>query len=148
MATTGAAPPGPCKAWPVPDDRPPVDERVEVRIGKSPYAKFDKNDYSVPHTHVRRTLTVVATLEEVRILDGVDVVARHPRSFGKAARIENPEHIEELVNRHADLLFNRVSSRSQQNATIITTNRPFAEWGEAFQPMSRMSPGRCSERLR
>ncbi len=51
------------------------------------------------HTHARRTLTVVATLEEVRILDGVDVVARHPRSFDKAARIENPEHIEELVRR-------------------------------------------------
>ena len=35
-------------------------------------------------------------------------------------------------NRHADLLFNIVSNRSQQNSTIITTNRPFAEWGEAF----------------
>ena len=35
-------------------------------------------------------------------------------------------------NRHADLLFNIVSSRSQQRSTIITTNRPFAEWGEAF----------------
>ena len=35
-------------------------------------------------------------------------------------------------NRHADLLFNIVSSRSQRNATIVTTNRPFAEWGEAF----------------
>ena len=30
------------------------------------------------------------------------------------------------------MLFNIVSSRSQQNSTIITTNRPFAEWGEAF----------------
>ena len=35
-------------------------------------------------------------------------------------------------NRHADLLFNIVSSRSQQNSTIVTTNRPFAERGEAF----------------
>ena len=81
----------------LPDDRSPVDERVEVRIGKTPYARFDLNDYSVPHTHVRRTLTAVATLEEVRILDGVDVIASHPRSFDKAARIENPEHIEELI---------------------------------------------------
>ena len=81
----------------LPDDQPPVDERVEVRIGKTPYARFDLNDYSVPHTHVRRTLTVVATLEQVRILDGLDVIASHPRSFDKAARIENPEHIEGLV---------------------------------------------------
>jgi hypothetical protein len=35
-------------------------------------------------------------------------------------------------NRHADLLFNIVSSRSQRHSTMITTNRPFAEWGEAF----------------
>ena len=74
----------------LPDDRSPVDERVEVRIGKTPYARFDLNDYSVPHTHARRTLTVAATLQEVRILDGMEVIASHPRSFDKAARIENP----------------------------------------------------------
>ncbi len=100
----------------LPGDCPPVDERVEVRIGKSAYARFDKNDYSVPHTHVRRTLTVVATLEEVRILDGVDVVARHPRSFDKAARIENPEHIEELVRRKRHARSLRGQSRLLQAA--------------------------------
>ena len=35
-------------------------------------------------------------------------------------------------NRHADLLFNIVSGRSRKRSTIITTNRPFSEWGEAF----------------
>ena len=56
----------------LPGDRFPVDERVEVVIGKTPYARFDKNDYSVPHTHARRTLTVTATLDKVRILDGAE----------------------------------------------------------------------------
>ena len=100
----------------LPDDRFPADERVEVRIAKTPFARFDLNDYSVPHTHVRRTLTVVATLKEVRILDGIDVVARHPRSFDKAARIENPEHIAALVahKRHARHL--RGQSRLTQAA--------------------------------
>ena len=83
----------------LPGDPFPDHDRVEVAIGKTPYARFDLNDYSVPHTHVRRTLVVVATLDEVRILDGVDVIASHPRSFDKAARIENPEHIAELVRR-------------------------------------------------
>ena len=70
----------------------------------------------MPHTHVRRTLTVVATLQEVRILDGVDVIARHPRSFDKAARVENPEHIAALVThkRHARHL--RGQSRLAQAA--------------------------------
>ena len=87
----------------LPGDRFPTDERLEVTIGKTPYARFDKNDYSVPHTHVSRTLVVLATLDEVRILDGADVIATHPRSFDKAERVENPEHIDELARqkRHA-----------------------------------------------
>ena len=35
-------------------------------------------------------------------------------------------------NRHADLLFEVVSRRYQEKSTLITTNRPFAEWGEVF----------------
>ena len=81
----------------LPGDPFPAHDRVEVTIGKTPYTRFDLNDYSVPHTHVRRTLVVVATLDEVRILDGADVIARHPRSFDKDACIEIPGHIAELV---------------------------------------------------
>lgn len=35
-------------------------------------------------------------------------------------------------NRHADLLFNIVNRRYELKPTIITTNRPFAEWSEVF----------------
>ena len=35
-------------------------------------------------------------------------------------------------NRHADLLFELVSRRYEQNSTLVTTNRPFAEWREVF----------------
>jgi len=35
-------------------------------------------------------------------------------------------------NRHADLFFEVVSRRYQQKPTLITTNKPFAEWGELF----------------
>ena len=35
-------------------------------------------------------------------------------------------------NRHADLLFEIVSRRYQEKSTLITTNRPFSEWGEVF----------------
>ncbi len=75
----------------------PTDERVEVNIGKTPYARFERNDYSVPHTHVRRTLTVSASPHQVRILDGDEVIACHPRSYDKGQQIERPEHIEALV---------------------------------------------------
>jgi hypothetical protein len=59
--------------------------------------RFDLNDYSVPHTHVRRTLTLRATPERVRILDGIDVVADHRRSYGRRERVEEPAHIEALT---------------------------------------------------
>jgi len=35
-------------------------------------------------------------------------------------------------NRHADLLFEIINRRYEQVSTIVTTNRPFAEWGEVF----------------
>jgi len=67
----------------LPDNPFSTDERVTVSVGKTPYARYDMNDYSVPHTHTRRSLTVLASVERVRILDGVTVIADHQRHFGK-----------------------------------------------------------------
>jgi DNA replication protein DnaC len=35
-------------------------------------------------------------------------------------------------NRHADLLFEVVSRRYEHKSSLLTTNRPFAEWAEVF----------------
>jgi len=82
---------------PLPDDPFPAVERVEVKVGKQPYVRFDRNDYSVPHDRVRRGLTVWASPERVRVVDGEDIVAEHDRSFDKGQQIEDPAHIEALV---------------------------------------------------
>ena len=82
----------------LPSDSFPTDERVEVKVGKTPYVRFDRNDYSVPHTQTRKSLVVLADEHCVRILDGTEVLATHPRSYDKAAQIECPEHIESLTN--------------------------------------------------
>ena len=66
-----------------PDNPYPVVERVAVKVGKTPYVRFDQNDYSVPHTHVRHTLTVLADPDRPRIVEGQAIVASHPRSFDK-----------------------------------------------------------------
>ena len=81
----------------MPDDAFCVDERVEVRVGKTPYARFDKNDYSIPHDRARRQLTVFASPKLVRILDHEEVVATHSRCWDKGQQIENPAHVEALV---------------------------------------------------
>ena len=76
----------------------PSGERIEARAGKTPYVRFDLNDYSVPHTHVRRTLTVLADTARVRIVDGVTVLATHARSYDRGAQIEDPAHLQDLVD--------------------------------------------------
>ncbi len=75
----------------------PVHERLEVEVGKTPYVRFDLNDYSVPHKHVRRTLTVVATPDRVRVLDGQTELANHMRSYDSGQQIEVAAHIQALV---------------------------------------------------
>ena len=75
----------------------PSAQRIAVTAGKTPYVRFDGNDYSIPHSHVRRTLTVSATLESVRILDGTTILASHPRSFDRGQQIEVAAHLEDLV---------------------------------------------------
>jgi len=85
------------KLLPLPDEPFPADEVVSVEIGKTPYARFDLNDYSVPHTYVRRSLTVAASLDCVRVLDGNAVIAAHPRCWDRGKQIEDPAHIEPLI---------------------------------------------------
>jgi transposase len=82
----------------LPDNPFPTDERIQVSVGKTPYVRFDLNDYSIPHTHVRQLLTVSASLTQVRVLDGVEVIAEHTRSYGKGEQIEDPGHIQTLID--------------------------------------------------
>jgi transposase len=85
------------KLLPLPGTPFPAHERVEVEIGKTPYARFDLNDYSVPHDRTRRTLVVLADLESVRITDGTVVIASHPRCWDRGQQIEEPAHLSRLT---------------------------------------------------
>jgi transposase len=76
------------KLLPLPDEPFPVHERLDVEIGKTPYARFDLNDYSIPHDRTGRTLTVLAELDTVRILENNEVIATHPRSWDRGQQIE------------------------------------------------------------
>jgi len=80
----------------LPDDPFPAHDRVEVKVGKQPYARFDRNDYTVPHDRIRRVVTVLATPTAVRIVDGDEVVAEHSRSFDRGAQVEDPSHLAAL----------------------------------------------------
>jgi transposase len=74
-----------------------------ARSAKTPYIRFDRNDYSIPHTHVGVPLTLAASATRVRLLADNVVIASHPRSYDAGQQLEHAEHLEALVRekRHA-----------------------------------------------
>jgi transposase len=100
----------------LPDNPFPSEERIEVSSGKTPYVRFDLNDYSIPHPYVRRTLTLMASVERVRILHGDELIASHPRSFDRGAQIEDRAHIEALAAEKRSARTHRAQDRLQHAA--------------------------------
>lgn len=105
----------------LPDREFALGERLAVPVGKTPYVRFDLNDYSVPHTHVRRTLGVVADEQRVRVFDGVTELAAHPRSYDSGAQIEDPAHIQALIDRKRQAHAHRGADRLAHAAPSSTT---------------------------
>jgi transposase len=70
---------------------------VPARSEKSIYVRFDLNDYSIPPKAVGRALTLSVSETTVRILDGESEISRHRRSWDRHQRIEDPAHIEALL---------------------------------------------------
>lgn len=70
---------------------------VAVHTGKTIYVRFDLNYYSIPPEAVGRTLTLVASDTQVRLLDGPRVLATHRRSYDRNQMIVDPAHEEALL---------------------------------------------------
>ncbi len=102
----------------------PTEERVAVKAGKTPYVRFDRNDYSIPHDRVQRTLTVLATPTAVRIVEGAAVLAQHVRSYDQGAQIEDPTHLQALVDHkraaHPHRGTDRLAAAVPQSRELLT----------------------------
>ena len=106
-----------------------------VRSGKTPYVRFDRNLYSIPHTHVRKPLTLLAGATRVRILDGQTELARHRRSYDTAQTVEDPAHLEALLA--ATRQANNHTTRDRLRVAVPATATLFerlAERGEPLRP--------------
>jgi len=82
---------------PLPEHAFETDLVRAISSGKTPYVRFDRNLYSIPHELVRKPLTLVAGADTVRLLDGTAEVARHKRSYEMGVVVENPEHVAALA---------------------------------------------------
>ncbi len=72
---------------------PPVGLRLRIRLGRDYYVRVFGNDYSVDPVAIGRMVDVVADLDQVSVHLGVRLVAQHPRSWGNALTITDPEHV-------------------------------------------------------
>ena len=100
----------------LPGDAFPTERMERVSVGKTPYVRFDTNDYSVPFRYARRTLQVAASETRVRILDGEEVVCAHERSYDKGAQVEEAAHVEELIGEKRKARKGRVKDRLVRSA--------------------------------
>jgi transposase len=121
----------------LPDNAFPSDEVKAVSAGKTPYVRFDLNDYSVPHTYVQRALTVVADPHHVRILDGQEVIATHPRSYDRGQQVELPAHIDALVAHKHKASAHRATDRLVQ--AIPESRELLRQAAERGEPLGRIT---------
>jgi transposase len=122
---------------PLPNAPFATDEVKAVSAGKTPYVRFDLNDYTVPHTHVQRPLTVVADPHQVRILDGTEVIATHPRSYDRGQQIEILAHIDTLAEYKHKASAHRTTDRLMQ--AVPQSRELLRQAAERGEPLGRMT---------
>ena len=104
-----------------------------VRSGKTPYVRFDRNLYSIPHTHVRKPLTLLAGDTRVRILDRQVELARHPRSYDTGQTVEDPDHLDGLLA--ATRQANTHTTRDRLRAAVPVTDTLFEQLAQRGEPL-------------
>jgi len=101
-------------------------------VGKSMIAR-NLTYQAVLHGHTALFTTAAQMLNELAAQDGDNALRRRLRQYAQPRLLVIDEvGYLSYSNRHADLLFEIVSRRYQEKSTLITTNRPFSEWGEVF----------------
>jgi DNA replication protein DnaC len=83
--------------------------------------------------YTARFTTASAMLNDLAAQDSAAALHRRLRHYCRPALLVCDElGYLSYDARYADLLFEVVTRRYQQRATIITTNKPFAEWNQVF----------------
>ncbi len=101
-------------------------------VGKSTIARNVAHQ-AVLAGHTSRFTTAGQMLNELAAQDGDSALRRRLALYSRPRLLVIDEvGYLSYSNRHADLLFEIISRRYEEKSTLITTNRPFAEWNEVF----------------
>ena len=101
-------------------------------VGKSTLAQ-NLGYQAVMQGHTVVFTTAANMLNDLAAQDGDNALRRRLKHYARPTLLI----IDEIgylsySNRHADLLFEIINRRYEQNSTVVTTNRPFGEWNEVF----------------
>ena len=101
-------------------------------VGKSMIAQNIAH-HAVLQGHSALFVNAAQMLGDLAAQDGDNALRRRLKHYARpdVLLIDEVGYLS-YSNRHADLLFNIVNRRYELKPTIVTTNRPFAEWGEVF----------------
>jgi transposase len=72
---------------------------VAAKANSLSLVRFDRNDYSVPTACAHHDVTAIGSIDDVRIVVGTEVVARHRRCWSKEQTTYDPRHYLALLER-------------------------------------------------
>lgn len=88
---------------------------------------------AVMQGHTVLFVEAAVMLADLAAQDGDNALRRRIKHYAKPALLVIDEvGYLSYGTRHADLLFEIISRRYESKSTIVTTNKPFSEWGEVF----------------
>lgn len=137
--------------WPAACDREAIEELMQLGfikenanvifcgpngVGKSTIAR------NIAYQAVMRGYSVLFTtagqmLNDLTSQDGDNALRRRIKYYVQPSLlcIDEVGYLS-YSNRHADLMFEIVSRRYEEKSTVVTTNKPFAEWRDIFPNVS------------
>ena len=92
----------------------------EVSVSKTCLVRFDNNQYSVAARAVGRPVDVRAYADRIAIRQDGEIVAEHPRSFGRGRFVYDPWHYVPILTRKPGALRNGALRRDEQDETRTT----------------------------
>jgi len=109
---------------------PPVGLRLRIQLARDYYVRVFGNDYSVDPVAIGRIVEVIADLDQVRVHLGGRLVAQHPRSWGNALTITDPDHVSTAARLREAFSKPRPATGTGQDTEVVL--RDLAVYDAAF----------------
>ena len=133
--------------WPKKCDREAIEDLMQLEFLKEAINPIFIGSNSVGKTTIARNIAHQAVLKghSVLFITASDMLTDLSSQDGKLANARRLKYYEQpslliidelgymsYADGYADLLFAVVSRRYEKKSTLVTTNKPFNEWGESF----------------